>query len=53
MRVVAEGVEALDQLLFTKQHGCSEAQGNHFSRPLRAPEFADWRRRNAVEHASV
>jgi len=53
MRVVAEGVEALDQLLFLKQHGCSEAQGNHFSRPLRAPEFADWMRRNAVEHASV
>ena len=53
MRVVAEGVEALDQLLFLKQHGCSEAQGNHFSRPLRAPEFADWMRRNAAEHASV
>jgi EAL domain-containing protein (putative c-di-GMP-specific phosphodiesterase class I) len=53
MRVVAEGVEAVDQLLFLKEHGCSEAQGYHFSRPMKAAEFAIWTRRNAAEHASV
>jgi diguanylate cyclase (GGDEF)-like protein/PAS domain S-box-containing protein len=49
MRVVAEGVEALDQLIFLKEHGCSEAQGYHFSQPLRAGDFADWMRRSVVE----
>ena len=42
MRIVAEGVEALDQLVFLKEHGCSEAQGYYFSRPLKAPDFAVW-----------
>jgi diguanylate cyclase (GGDEF)-like protein/PAS domain S-box-containing protein len=45
MRVVAEGVEAEDQLEFLTQQGCSEAQGQHFSRPLTAAEFAEWIRR--------
>jgi len=53
LRVVAEGVETPDQLSFLKEHGCSEAQGYHYSRPLMAPEFADWARRNAAEHTSV
>lgn len=53
MRVVAEGVEAADQLLFLKQHGCSEAQGHHFSRPLKAADFADWMRRNTAELISA
>jgi EAL domain-containing protein (putative c-di-GMP-specific phosphodiesterase class I) len=53
MRVVAEGVEAPDQLAFLKEHGCSEAQGYYFSRPLEAPEFADWMRHSAAENTSV
>jgi diguanylate cyclase (GGDEF)-like protein/PAS domain S-box-containing protein len=53
LRVVAEGVEAADQLLFLKQHGCSEAQGYYFSRPLRAADFADWMRRNTAELISA
>ncbi len=49
MRVVAEGVEALDQLVFLKENGCSEAQGYYFSRPMRAPDFAVWmNQRNAT-----
>jgi diguanylate cyclase (GGDEF)-like protein/PAS domain S-box-containing protein len=53
MRVVAEGVEAAGQLVFLKEHGCSEAQGYHYSGPLPAAEFADWMRRNAAEHAGL
>jgi len=53
MRVVAEGVEAPDQLSFLKEHCCSEAQGYHFSRPLEASEVTDWVWRNAGSHAAA
>ena len=52
MRVVAEGVEALDQLVFLQERGCSEAQGYHFSRPLEAPDFVEWTRLNAAAHVT-
>jgi diguanylate cyclase (GGDEF)-like protein/PAS domain S-box-containing protein len=44
MRVVAEGVEAPEQLLFLQQQGCTEAQGYHISRPMKAAD---------LEHLSV
>jgi diguanylate cyclase (GGDEF)-like protein/PAS domain S-box-containing protein len=39
MRVVAEGVETLEQLEILAQHGCPEGQGYYFSRPVPAEEF--------------
>ena len=48
MRVVAEGVETAQQLAFLQHHGCPEAQGYYFSRPVVAGEFAQLLRRNAV-----
>ena len=39
-RVIAEGVETVDQLAFLKTHGCDEGQGNYFSRPMVAQQFA-------------
>jgi EAL domain-containing protein (putative c-di-GMP-specific phosphodiesterase class I) len=38
--LIAEGVETLEQLAFLRAHGCDEAQGHYFSRPVAAQQFA-------------
>jgi EAL domain-containing protein (putative c-di-GMP-specific phosphodiesterase class I) len=40
LRVVAEGVETQDELAFLEAHGCEEAQGYYFSRPVPADQCA-------------
>jgi diguanylate cyclase (GGDEF)-like protein/PAS domain S-box-containing protein len=40
LRVVAEGVETLEQLTFLQAHECDEAQGYYFSRPVLPHQFA-------------
>jgi EAL domain-containing protein (putative c-di-GMP-specific phosphodiesterase class I) len=39
-RVIAEGVETVEQLAFLQAHGCEEGQGYYFSRPVIAQQFA-------------
>jgi len=39
LKVVAEGVESLDQLDLLKSYGCDEIQGYYFSKPLNAHDF--------------
>jgi len=40
LRVVAEGVETLQELKFLQAHECDEAQGFYFSRPVLPEQFA-------------
>ena len=40
IKVVAEGVETVDQLQFLRKRGCDEIQGYFFSRPVPAIDFA-------------
>jgi EAL domain-containing protein (putative c-di-GMP-specific phosphodiesterase class I) len=40
LRVIAEGVETLEELTFLRDHECDEVQGYYFSRPVVPQEFA-------------
>lgn len=39
LRVIAEGVETIEQLAYLRERGCDEVQGYYFSRPVAASAF--------------
>ena len=39
LKVVAEGVETLEQVLFLKEHHCDEIQGYYFHKPMSVEDF--------------
>jgi EAL domain-containing protein (putative c-di-GMP-specific phosphodiesterase class I) len=39
LKVIAEGVETAEQLIFLKQHKCDEIQGYYISQPIPARDF--------------
>jgi predicted signal transduction protein with EAL and GGDEF domain len=40
LRVIAEGIETLEQLEFLRKHNCLLGQGYYFSRPVPADEMS-------------
>jgi len=40
LKVIAEGVENAEQMLFLREHDCDEVQGYYFSRPLAVDDFS-------------
>ena len=53
LRVIAEGVETLQELEFLQAHECDEAQGYYFSRPVPPEQFARLLRSGIPEPAAV
>jgi diguanylate cyclase (GGDEF)-like protein len=52
LRVVAEGVETLEELEFLQARGCDAAQGYYFSRPMPPDQFETLLRTGIPETAS-
>lgn len=49
MKVIAEGVERLEQLEFLEKTGCDKGQGYYFGKPMPAAEFIEfYRNRHSV-----
>ncbi len=42
LSIHGEGIESEDALLYLEEHGCDQAQGYWFSKPLPAGEFVQW-----------
>ncbi|MEI6042784.1 MAG: EAL domain-containing protein [Chloroflexota bacterium] len=48
LKVVAEGVENIEQALFLKGEACTEGQGYLFARPMPAAKFEEYMRTNPI-----
>lgn len=48
LTVVGEGIESEEAMTYLRSHGCDQAQGFLFSKPLPAAEFESWYRDQAM-----
>jgi len=48
LKIIAEGVETLEQLEFLRAEGCQQVQGYYFSKPLPTEAATEYLRNNAV-----
>ena len=48
LRVIAEGVETAEQVAMLRSHGCDEAQGYHYARPMPAADLEAFLRKHAT-----
>lgn len=53
LQVSGEGIESESVLDYLRSHGCDQAQGFYFSKPMPADEYEHWYRESAVHCASV
>lgn len=44
LKVIGDGGETADPLVFLRQHGCDVVQGHYCSRPLPLEQFLAWGR---------
>jgi diguanylate cyclase (GGDEF)-like protein len=49
LKVLAEGVETLEQLEFLRTHGCDQIQGYYASRPVPAREIEVWLKTGPID----
>ena len=53
LEVVGEGLESQDDYAWLQDHGCNQAQGFYFSKPLSPIEFEQWCRQEQSHAQSV
>ena len=53
LKVLAEGVETIEQLAFLREKGCDEIQGYIKSRPIPAAEFVELLSYQSTEESPV
>jgi len=53
MLVIAEGVETREQAAFLRAHQCNQAQGDYFSRPVAAAQFAELLKTGIVQEVAT
>lgn len=51
LRVIAEGVETAEQVAMLRSHGCDEAQGYHYARPMPAADLEHFLRESGAASA--
>jgi diguanylate cyclase (GGDEF)-like protein/PAS domain S-box-containing protein len=50
LKVVGEGIESEDTMDYLRRHGCDQAQGFLFSKPLPASDFENWYRKHTEQY---